>query len=255
MIPVAQLPALVRSITDAIQKQGNPEVERLEITFLEDFSKTRRRRYFMPRITSATLAAISGVLFAFPGSVANHPFALAFFSFWGKEPRQIDPGVYEIPRESLQLFTLIFALAFFFFGAYFLLTWLREQREAVAAEYLVSEEGLRDAFSYLCSLSFFDNIPQGKLTFSVRDVVVSLQDRNSPAQGLLADPKLAGTVSRVLIDKLIERGVIAKINKPDLDEWYEVDREIVYRHRRPIQESVQAPSSKVFWQRLLSLLG
>jgi hypothetical protein len=203
LIPVDQLPAIVKSIANALTTvESGSETIDTGADIAVEIRHGVRRRLFLPRLTSATLAAVSGTLFTLSGTVAEHP-VVSFF---------------EVSAAGLSVAMFFTTLVF---AMFFVLTWVREQRELAAAEFLMTEEGLLDGLRRL----FEDGtrpLEGDTYGFTIHDV------REHAVGWRVRDQALAEKVAAVMVNKLLRRRVVRRRSEPSVVETYEVDGDTVH---------------------------
>lgn len=117
MIPIAELPALIKSLREATQESIAIRSSRL----VAESRANIRQRTFFPKLTSGVFATICGFLVATSGSLKDHPLFGHFLS---------------------HTYTQITLLILMFYAAvFFLMFWMREGRAERYLEWLLTSEG------------------------------------------------------------------------------------------------------------------
>ncbi len=229
LVPVECLPEIVRAVAEALQPISKNETINLQERFIYNFRKSQKHRSFTPRITCGTLATVSGLLATFPEIVLKHPVTRYIIST-SNHQTVIETGI-----------SALFGLLFIVTNFIFLLLWIQEKRQIVVAEYMVSEQGCREIFNYLCQ-NYLVKDSNGKLAFSNHDLIEALEQRKSPTRGLIAELKILEEASEVLLSKLKNRGVINDSKILGVEQWYEVAPEFVVKNQLRSREENLKPT-------------
>src|SRR5215213_9117713 len=153
LVPMSQVSALVEAVTQAIvrREQAPTSPAQSYIQIVEEVRTRLRRAYLGPKISSGVALAVSSAVFAFMGSLKDHPIL----------------GNYVASQTfvNLLLFTWIAS------GFLFVFLWFREGQVEAQAEHLLSDEVLGEIFPLLCRMT----IRRGRAhmrpgSFQVRDL-------------------------------------------------------------------------------------
>jgi hypothetical protein len=165
----------------------------------EEIAQEVRKKFLFYKIVAGVVAVFFGFLTIFPDKFSGHPVYLAFADF----------------VEKLD-FTLgiLFLYVFIASAAAIIYLWWEEQRELKRKKECLSDKGIERIIK---SKSFENRLgPLGKFTRA--DLIDALEEvRVSRDQNTLNE------VAGLIIDKLILRGAAKRVDKPSLNEIYEMD--------------------------------
>lgn len=218
LIPVSQLPALIKSI----QQSNLPPIENRISDLRQESRSDNHSKNMLPRISSGVFATICGFLFTFSSSLKDHPFLGNFISM----------------RET-QIALLI---AMVYSGVFFVMTWMRERRQEVKLDWLVTNEGIRATIKLLLAKLSHEQHCKNLHRFTLRDLTkvlhvcdVSEYRRELSIQRLFEEfPFLGGAclsnsiaekVARLQIEALKERGILFEVPKKGFEIVYELSGE------------------------------
>lgn len=158
-----------------------------------------QRKYFFLKASAGVFAGVSGFLTFFPETFAAHPVFLTFNEF----VERLD--------FTLGVLTLYLFLAS---GAAIIYLWWEEQRELKHKKGCLSDKGIERLMK---SKTFESKLgPLGNFTRA--DLIEALEE-----QRISKDHNILNEVAGLIIDKLISRGAAKRVNKPSLNEIYEMD--------------------------------
>ncbi len=158
-----------------------------------------KQKYRFYKITAIVLTAIFGVLTAFPDIFASHPVFLAVSEF--------------VERLDFTLGVLLIYLTIASATAIGYLWW-EEQRELKRKKECLSDKGIERIIK---SKNFESKLgPLGKFTRA--DMIDALEEER-----VSKDHNILNEAAGLIIDKLISRGAAKRIDKPSLNEIYEMD--------------------------------
>lgn len=220
LIPVSQLPAIIKAVRDAQVAPTQTQINALRTECRSESRVASRDRYILPRIGSGTFAAVCGALFTFSGALAEHPILGQF------------------AKNILFQYGLLIAAAYA--GFFFLLTWLREMREESKVEWLMSDEGRRLIFEYFLRKAR-DPIGRNRNgRFAARQVVETILEDSGhrlrfpsilDATMLFSRGRITSSVAEKIADmhllELEQRGAIHRIGDPSIDVIYEFDEQVL----------------------------
>lgn len=207
LIPVSQVTALVKSITQAGLQPAETRLSSLKVEARED----ARSRGFIPRIGSGVFATISAFLFTFSSSAKDHPL----LGEW-------------LQTTTAQYFLLA---AMLYSGMFFFMTWTRERRQETLVEFLSSEEGLRETMTNLFQRRSDRN--EQFRRFTLRNLTEELRpsrhrEHFSPLSvlfgGQYISRSVADQIAALHVERLVKRGVIIELPQKGLDRVFEVSR-------------------------------
>lgn len=203
MIPVAQLPAIVSAVAQALTVRPQSDVQSLHSAFLSEARSRISRHFLLPKIGSGVFAAITGFLVAFPDKFEKHPY--------------LGPLLQERTTQLFILTLLMYSVVGFAF------TWYRERVAESRAEYLMSESAMGRLFEILTQ-SYHHIVSSRQILEAVAQVAgSSLQMPPSPFL-LLSRPRLdlqtLEKAASIQTQRLVERRVLAKVEVLSLDAWY-----------------------------------
>lgn len=219
LVAIDQLPALLNAMQLAqnAQAQGNDRQIRAEVR--DENRQDLHSRYVAPRVGSGVFAAITGALFTFSESLADHPVLGTL------------TATYEMQLGLLALS----GYSAIFFG----LTWYFEQRAEARIDFLLSEQGMELVFDDLVR----DLRNKGDhLQFSTRRVATIVSEycgvrrSGGPFPVLLGRQRVKpSTIDRIVqlhISEWESRGVIREREAPSVDRVYTVDSEVANARER-----------------------
>jgi hypothetical protein len=151
LVPISQLPAIIAALAPALTQSPRAEAAQLRTDCRDDERRALRNRYALPKIGSGVFATISGALFTFSGSLAEHPVLGRFAT---------DP-----------MFPMFLGAFSLYAGMFFVTTWWAERREEDRFEWLMSEGGRRETFN-----QFLRGRPESNRTISVGELTEFLQE-------------------------------------------------------------------------------
>jgi len=220
LVPITQLPAIIRAVRDAQLAPTQTQISTLRTECRTESRAISHDRYILPKVGSGTFAAICAFLFTFSGSLAEHPL--------------IGP----IAESSVAQISLLFAALFA--GMFFVMTWIRERRDESRIEWLMSEGGRRAIFDEVFreARHSMSSIPSGR--FTIRNVVNVLMQESGfraystsafmatvlPFRGRISI-SVAEKIAAVHILELENRGAIHKVEGASIEAIYEIDRQIM----------------------------
>jgi hypothetical protein len=209
LIPIAQLPAVIKAVSEALAVRPSVDTNSLHSTMLAETRSHLSRRFAVPKIGSGVFAAISGFLVTFSDKFEKNAILGPFLN----------------DRVGQMFLLTLMAYS----GLFFLMMWYREKRAEARAEYLMSESALRDIFEKVAS-DARTNTPAGRV--SSRQIMEAAQDvagffhwsRANPfaffSPGIdLATIEKATTLQT---QRLVERRLLKRLELPSVDTWYEV---------------------------------
>lgn len=214
LVAIHQLPALLNAMQLAqnTQTQGNDRQLRAEVR--DENRKDLHSRYVAPRVGSGVFGAITGALFMFSESLADHPVLGSLTANYEMQVVLLALSVYSA----------------FFFG----LTWYFEQRAEAKIDFLLSEEGIQLLFEELVPDLRYEG---GHFQFSTRKFASIVSKYCSARRSVGSLPVFFGRqrVKPSTIDRIVQlhlsewesRGVIRKREAPSVDRVYIVDADII----------------------------
>ena len=242
LIPVSQVPAIVEAISKALSvQQPARQIAQTETAIRETHSRQVSISLKFPRLSALTLGAICGGIFTFWDMIKDNPvlgdliLSQTARSLWG---------------------TLFFVSAVFFVW-----TWIYEQMTQGRVEFLLSEDGLNYSMSKLIH-RHSRRITKNGLEFTKRELISVLENKgisalyvqqNAPSGrtprsklirytyiwqsiasylvyallGQMLPVKMATECADVILTKLKERGVIQKLDRVDIEEWYQLSITVI----------------------------
>lgn len=220
LIPVTQLPAIIKAVRDAQLAPTQLQVGQLRAECREESRLDTHNRYALPRIGSGVFAAVCASLFTFSGSLAEHP-------------------VLGILAKKMTFQLSLLGLAAYT-GMFFLLTWVRERKEDALADYLMSEKARREIFDQVLHNTHAVSKGATPRQFSIRNVMDVIEERwggrrhyhSSPIflsvffgnRGV--KPSLIEKIAQIHLLELEKRGAIHRIETPSMDSIYEFDKQL-----------------------------
>jgi hypothetical protein len=107
----------------------------------------------------------------------------------------------------------------------FVLVWIRERSDEKWVEFLSSDEGLEVVLARLCANETVRSRPSPQ--FSLSEFTKAMGTKDTPRGlsfilGKYLDVKHLGQVSKLALNRLKERKVIAEIDVPTIQPWFEV---------------------------------
>ncbi|WP_339731023.1 hypothetical protein [uncultured Gimesia sp.] len=143
LIPIDQLPVLIKSIQDLQRPPHDEKVESLIRDTRFEAQLSRKSVYGFPRISSGAIAAITGLLAAFP-----EKFSRIYSSH--AQTNLADTAKYAaLLAEREQIFSTFFLIAFIFAGILFCITWLSERRDEELTESAMCSAAREELFREL----------------------------------------------------------------------------------------------------------
>ena len=195
--------ALVSSFTEA--RNQDRDLERIrqlqgkQLQTSEELAQEVRKKYRFFKIVAGVFAIFSGLLTFFPEKFATHPVYLTVSEF----------------VEKLD-FTLgiLFLYVFLASGLAIVYLWWEEQRELKRKKECLSDKGIAELVK---SKAFETRLgPLGKFTRA--DLIDALEE-----QRISRDQNTLNEIAGLIIDKLVLRGAAKRVEKPSLNEIYEMD--------------------------------
>lgn len=219
LIPITQLPAIIKAVRDAQLTPAESHISQLHTECRSEMRSQATTRYVLPRIGSGMFAAICVFLFTFSTSFAEHPIL-------GKVGQSLD-------AQMLLLFLAACS------GLFFVLTWVRERNEQAQVELLMSEKGRRDIVRRLLEHVSDPTDPEAPPRFTLRNVVDMIQGesgrrRFSPAllvhELLFGEPHITASVAEKIAQmhvlELEKRNAIHRVEDPSIDSVYQFDERV-----------------------------
>ena len=195
--------AIIGSLGEARDKdrelERTKQLEEKQKRTSDEIAQEVRQKYRFYKITAGVLAALFGALTFFPDLFSTHPVFLAVNDF----VEQLD-------------FTLGVLLIYLFVacGAAIGYIWWEEQRELKRKKECLSDKGIERIIK---SKAFEGKLgPLGKFTRA--DLIDALEEEK-----ISKDHNILNEAAGLIIDKLISRGAAKRIDKPSLNEIYEMD--------------------------------
>lgn len=220
LIPVSQVATLLQVL---LQQQGrlssppaNYEAQRVE-SYLR---RGLRRRILIPKFTSGVFLTVATALFAFMGTLTNHPMLGEFAAN---------------PLARLALIS-----AWLVSGTLFVTYWWREHLVERRVEYLMSEECLIETFDSLCTSATWASDEDGG-TFTAHHFAEKLARDDTYAQSWLQrlfwgrrdlDIGPAIEVAKTHVATLLERGAVKRLLEPDVSPQFEINPDILARYKK-----------------------
>lgn len=165
----------------------------------EEIAEEVRKKFRFYKIVAGVIATFFGILTMFPEKFAGHPVYLTFAEF--VEKLDFTLGV---------LFLYVFIAS----AAAIIYLWWEEQRELKRKKECLSDKGIERIIK---SKSFENRLgPLGKFTRA--DLIDALEETR-----VSRDQNTLNEVAGLIIDKLILRGAAKRLDKPSLNEIYEMD--------------------------------
>jgi len=223
LIPVTQLPAIIKAVKDAQLAPTEHQVGQLRAECWEESRLDTHNRYALPRIGSGVFAAICASLFTFSGSLAKHPVLGSLAQ-----------------NMTVQVLLLVMAA---YAGIFFLMTWVRERKEEELIDYLMSETARREIFHrIMVHIHHADGNDSTSRQFSIRDVMKVIEERwgghrrysSSPfiilsvflgSRGI--KPSLIEKIAQIHLLEMEKRGAIHRIETPSMDLVYEFEDKLI----------------------------
>ena len=195
--------AIATSFTDARNQDRELEKSRQlqdkQRQTSEEIAQEVRRKYWFYKIVAGVIAVFFGLLTFFPDKFSGHPVYLTVSQF--VEKLDFTLGI---------LFLYLFIAA----AASIVYLWWEEQRELKRKKHCLSDKGIEQIIK---SKSFESRLgPLGKFTRG--DLIDALEDHN-----ISKDQHTLNEAAGLIIDKLMLRGAAKRIDKPSLNEVYEMD--------------------------------
>lgn len=227
LIPANQISEIVKSVAETLGLASHNSVGALESEFRTNYRRRVGERYAAPKITSGAFAAICASIITLSDKLHSNPV--------------LGP-ILQTRFSSYALLGLLLTS-----GEMFLVFWLRESREKNRAEYLTSDEGMREAFGSFCSRLLSKGTsapgdPKGSLQFTALDYARFLgASRSSPpsllhaflGSGAKLAIRQAESLAQIHLGRLLARLVVRRVKKVGLDEWFEIRkrdaRQIIHR--------------------------
>jgi hypothetical protein len=165
----------------------------------EEIALEVRKKFRFYKIVSGVIAVFFGFLTIFPEKFAGNPVFITFSEI----------------VEKLDFTLGVLFLYLFIAGALAIVyLWWEEQRELKRKKECLSDKGIEQIVK---SKSFEGKLgPLGKFTRA--DLIDALEE-----QRISGDQNTLNEVAGLIIDKLILRGAAKKVEKPSLNEIYEMD--------------------------------
>ena len=225
LIPVTQLPAIIKAVRDAQLAPSGPSTSQLRSECRVESRLTARSQYSFQRIGSGVFAAICVFLFTFSGSLAEHPILspLAKNSF-----------------AQLGLLSLAGVA-----GLFFVMTWIGEKRQEARVEWLMSGNGRRELFEELINETHDHTSPSKPRRFTSRNLVDLILWRSPRCHSnpygnlfeiLSLEPRvslsLAEKIAEIHIPELEKRNAIRRVDDPSIDAVYEINEQVLPKATR-----------------------
>jgi len=248
VMPSSRLSAVVEAVTRAVVLSSQTALAlQTEIAFEEKHKKRVSTQLQFPRISSAAITVICGLVFTFWEYIKDNPVLSGLADL-----RMVRP-----------LWLLVSTCA----GAAFLLTKVYEHLSQLHIEFLLSEEGLISTISQwvIGQSHMIQHLPDTGFRFAKRELVDLLRSGRVRSAGFLwsrgisRDPFLrsyrelplgiASECAEIILGKLKERGSVRKLPRQDIDEWYEIPSNVV--HSLWARQSYTVESDQPTWKRFL----
>lgn len=220
VVPVSQLPDIIREAIKALQPIS--QISQAESAIKTSFSRQISSRTKIPRISSATIGAISALVLVLWSNIQTNP-AISFLA--GSEVARI-----------------IWIILFFIMCVAYIWTWLYEQRSHGYVDYLLSESGLTVVL-YTLTNWYSHEVTKNGLEFTKSSLIKVLKYRSSAYHRLpimkvffnlkrvilptFLPIKMASDCADLILAKLLERGAIQKLNRVDIQEWYQLSNDMI----------------------------
>jgi hypothetical protein len=228
LIPINELTQIIKSVSEAIQPQKEAILIQQKNELRKDIKGEIRTRYLNIRISSGVFGGISAALLTFSQTLSDNPVFGSYF----KSPILIS----------------VLGIIFLYSSLFFVLTWLREQKDERRKEWLFSEEGkisllkivlknahLNDGGSkYIFSFNDFVNVVK-----SPRDFISHTNsDRTFDILRLFLSTRLSISTAEQLanfhLDDLEKRNLVEQLKGKSIHKYYAVDIKLY----RELEESV-----------------
>jgi hypothetical protein len=213
MIPLNELPALIKSMREASQE---PIAVRSSRLVAESRANIRQKTFF-PKLTSGVFAAICGFLVAASGSLKDHPLFGHLLSYKGTQ---------------IGLLIVMFYAAVFFF-----MFWMREGKAERYLEWLLTGDGTRAILSRVLRSATAN---ENGFIFTFRQLVAEISGRRridrsnmrmtDPLSMIVGsrriDQALAEKTAKIVVDRLKEEQVIQELPKRGLNQNYQISKDV-----------------------------
>ena len=158
-----------------------------------------RKKYRFYKITAGVVAIFFGLLTLFPDTFAQHPVFIT---------------VSEVVEKLDFTLGVLFIYLFLAGAVAILYFWWEEQRELKRKKGCLSDKGIE---TIVKSKAFESRLgPLGK--FTKGDLIETLEEHR-----ISKDHNTLNELAGLILDKLISRGAAKRIDKPSLNEIYEMD--------------------------------
>ncbi|NII55824.1 hypothetical protein FHS47_003196 [Lutibacter sp. SG786] len=217
LISVSNMPVLVAAIVKAVRSSETESTTQLRANLISDSRSYVSRRALLPRIGSSVFGAICLCLLTFPEKFGSNPLIGRFVSS---------------PDASIVLLSAVMLSAMFF-----AMTWYGERRTESAVEYWSSDACLSVIWEALMSegarsAGHISEITAGDI-YRVIDMLSSGYYRRlvstpifrpyASMLGARLDHASVEKIAALQIQRLIERGVISRVERPSLETRYKVE--------------------------------
>lgn len=206
LIPISQLPAIIKAINEAQMVPKETQIYQFRKDIRQENHEVQHSSYRLPRVGSGMFGTICLGLFTFSNVFEQHAI--------------LGP----LLENSLSQYLLLVFSGYA--GVFFTYTWFRERRQEARVEFLLTEDGLRESFSGL--------LEKGK-RFSLRDVLRNMYQGRaryrisalSPLSILLGGSGIRSSILEKIANahllELENRGAIHRLDIPSIEPTYEVD--------------------------------
>lgn len=209
MIPVNQLPSLIRYMREATTESISVRIEQI----LSESRGIIRHATLFPKLTSGVFAAICAFLINASSSLKDHPLLGAF-----------------IKNPIVQIF-LLFTM--FFAGILFFMFWFDENRTDRYLEWLLTEDGTQRLLSRVLN----DAQPTDTgLSFTFKQLIKTIH-KSQRIRLLIPIPifipiqyishPLVEKIAKLMIDRLKEEQIVTELPKRGLSPSYEVPNGLI----------------------------
>jgi ribosomal protein S25 len=220
LIPVTQLPAIIKAVREAQVAPTQTQINSLKAECRTESRAMAHDRHLLPKIGSGVFAAICAFLFTFSGSLADHPL----LGMYAKNP-MVQIGLLVVAASS---------------GFFFIMTWSRERREEAKVEWLMSDQGRRDIFDKLLREARDPMSGRRKGQFTARQVVDAIMEKSGlhyrSSVSIMASflfsrrglsISVAEKITEVHLLELEKRGAIRRVEDPSIEAVYEFEDKVI----------------------------
>jgi hypothetical protein len=184
-----------------------------EISLISKSREVSRRRHVFPRISSGVLFLVSAFCFTVQSRIEAVPALRSL-------------GQSRVFSATSLLVALISAV-------FFVLTWLSERKAEENAEYMTSEEGLRNTLAHLGDSLLSTSAEQmgTKLRFAITDYFSAIRSvgRQGPLERLMGSgfgPRLTEDLANSHIQKLLQRHLVEEDHESRMDRQFLVEEKL-----------------------------